>query len=329
MPSDSYPYAVGRIRGLERSFLDQAAFHRLSEQPFAAAVKSLADSGYGQEAENKSDPDVLIAAEMDSLRDLMEELTPNPALTDLFWLEQDAINLKLLLKARLLGDEVDDSEFAYGLFDIETLKEAVETKNYSALPAQLAAEMDGVERLIEDRGITGGIDPLTVSAEVDRAVYNYVLYSLKPRLKNLKTSFVKKYFTAKIDFTNMLSLFRARALKWDKARYETVFVDGGEVSKKDLLEAFDLPADNIERAVSFGSLDAPMKRALNAYINEGGSVPAASAVFDDALMDIAAGERFDPFGIGPVIYYLLRKMDEGKKLRVLFARKRASEARLA
>lgn len=313
---------------MERSLLDAAAFNRIADQPFAAAVKSLADSGYGQGAENKADPDELIAAEMVSLRILIGELTPNAAETDLFWLEQDAINLKLLLKARLL-DDMMGGEFASGLFDVEALKTAVETKDYSVLPAKLTEGMDEVERLIDARVPLGGIDPLTVSAEVDRAVYGYLTDRLKPRLGILRTVFSAKYFKAKIDFTNMLSLFRARALKWDKSRYETVFVDGGEVEKKALLDAYELPADGIERAVSFGSLDAPMKRALLAYINEGGSISAVSAVFDEALMEIAGEERNDSFGIGPVVYYLLRKADEGKKLRVLFAKKRAGEFRRA
>lgn len=323
MPADSYPFAVGRIRGLERSYLDAAAFHRLAEQPIEQAVKSLADSGYGQEAANKSDPDALIDAEMQTLRELIEELTPDKRLTDLFWLEQDATNLKLLLKARMLGDEVEDSAFAKGLFDIETLRAAVEEKDYTAFPANLAESLSAVEQMIDKRESTQQrVDPLTVSAEVDKAVYGYIF----SELKKTRNKFIASYFGARVDFTNVLSLLRARALKWDRAKFSAVFVPGGEVKEKDLLEVYDLPVDNIERAVDFGTQYSAIRQGLSAYMNERGSVAAAAEVYDRKLMDVAGEERYDSFGIGPIVYYLLRKADEGKQLQVLFAKKRAAEA---
>ncbi len=320
MPSDSYPFAVGRIKGLERSFLDPAEFSRIADLPEYSAVKSLADSGYGQDATDKTDPDALISAEMDTLRLTIEELTPKTALTDLFFLSQDAINLKLLLKARLLEEEVVDDELAFGLYDAELLKKAVENKDYSELPEKLAEGLDEVETAIAKKAELGvSVDPFTVSAEVDRAIYQYVF----AQLKKLRNSFVSKYFKAKVDFTNVLSLLRARSLRWEKERFELVFIDGGELEKKEVLNAYDLPVDGMERAINFGSNDRAIKRGLSAYLNDNNSVFAASAIFDDALMEIAASERNDSFGIGPIIHYLLKKMDEGKRLRVLFARKRA------
>ena len=321
MPSDSYPFAVGRIRGLERSLLDQMDLSRIAEQPMAAAVKSLADLGYGQNAKDKSDADSLIAAEMDSLRLIIEEVTPKKELTDLFIIPQDAINFKLLLKARMLGETVGDDELARGLFDAALLKKAVETKKYDGLPLELAEGMRQVEKRIGEKEFAEGVDPLTVSAEVDRVVYGFVF----ERLRETKNSFVEGYFRAKVDFTNLLSFLRARALRWDKTRLAVVLVGGGRVSESDFLKAYDLPVEGIEKAISFGELGGAVRKGLLAYADGGESIYDAAVVFEESLMDIAAAQRLDSFGIGPVVCYLLKKTEEGKKLRIIFAKKRSGE----
>ena len=318
MPSDSYPFAVGRIKGLERGFLTQQDFNRIEEQPLHTAVKQLADSGYGSDAQDKLDPDSLVAAEMKHLHLLIDEVTPDKATTDLFWLDQDAINIKLMLKARLLKEEVSDSDFAYGLFETATLKNAVENRNYSSLPSLLHMGMDGIEQLIRDKQ-TDAIDPFAISTEVDRVIYGYIL-------STSKNAFVHKYFKAKLDFTNVVSFLRARALLWEKEKINLVFIEGGDIGLKCLLDAYDLSPDKIERAITCGKdIDGAVRRGLSQYKEDKVSIVDVTEVLDAELAKIASSERLDSFGIGPIVNYLYRRVDEGKKLRILFAKKRIGE----
>lgn len=322
MPSDSYPYAVGRIRRLELSLLEQADFNRISEQPPETAVKSLADTGYGQNAQNKDDADALVTAEFELLRTVINELTPKKELTDLFFLTQDAINIKLLLKARLLGDTIENDEFAFGLFNVEILKKAVNEKKYSDLPGLLAEGMLELEKIILEKGQLEDADPFMIGAMVDRIVYKFIFN----QIKSSKNALVSRYFKAKVDFTNILSMLRVRLLKWKKERFSLVFIDGGEVSAKTLLGMYDLADDAIVNAAE-GEYKDVIRRGINACFTETGSIQihAAAMIFDDALLDIAAAERHDSFGIGPVVYYLLRKIDEGRRIRVLFTHIRSGE----
>ena len=316
MPSDSYPYAVGRIRGLERSFFSPQDFTRMAEQPFQAAVKQLSDSGYGQEAEDKSDPDELVAAEMKALRHTIDELAPEKPLTDPFWLEQDAVNLKLLLKARLLEEDIPKEDFAFGLFDLGLLQQAVAQKDYSALPSPLASSLAELEVSIEKQAV---MDPFFISTAVDRAIYRQI-FSIG------KKSFVHKFFSAKVDFTNILSFLRARSLNWSREKFEMSLLDCGELPLKQLLDVYALAPDEAELALSRGSAhETAIRKTLAATLGESGNISAASDIFSNALLELASGDRFDSFGIGPIVYYLYRKIDEGKRLRILFAKKRSME----
>ena len=314
----SYPYAVGRIRGLERSFLSPQDLARMAEQPLAAAVKQLADSGYGHEAENKSDPDALVATEMKTLRSVIDELTPDKPLTDLFWLEQDAVNLKWLLKARLLHEPVTKEDLAFGLFDFELLQHSVAQKDYSAFPPVLKSRLSELEAAI---GKNVGADPYAISAAVDDAIYQQIF-------SNKKKGFTHKFFSAKVDFTNVLSFLRSRGLGWSLEKFEMSLLKGGDLPLKQFLDAYPLSSEEIEVALPRGSVhESAIRKALAATLGENGDIASAADIFSTALLTFAASDRFDPFGIGPVVYYLHRKIDEGKRLRVLFAKKRSSEMR--
>lgn len=325
MPSESYPFAVGRIRGLERRLLNQSDFNRIAEQSSALAVKFLADSGYGIGAENREDADELIDAEMEILYRTIDELTPDKEITDLFFITQDAVNLKLLLKARLLGETIEDGELSRGIFNVSLLKSSVDTRKYNDIPEKLTDALAGVEKMIDEEAVLGNIDPFAVSTEVDKAIYGFAF----DRLSKKKNPFVLKYYKAKVDFTNFLSMLRARALGWKKENFSQVIIDGGDIDKKTLLDSYDLAPDALDQKVKFfGGLIKAIRRGLEVYLDGDNSINAAAAVFDQALKDIAAEERYDSFGIGPIVNYITKKTDEAARLRVLFTKIRSNETSL-
>ena len=65
------------------------------------------------------------------------ELSPDPALTDLFLLETDALNLKILIKARLLGS-AEPLFVEGGLFTRDQLAAMTEAQSYGDLPQAMA-----------------------------------------------------------------------------------------------------------------------------------------------------------------------------------------------
>ncbi len=316
MPSDNYPYAVGRVRLLENALLDPTKLARLRELDYTDALRQLNDWGYAADYPVKSDPDALIAFRRGEVRAQVAEITPDPSLTDLFYLDADATNLKLLLKSRLLGglDDADDAMLA-GVFPLGVLQQAVDTRDYTALGDTLCAKLTALED-----ALTRHVDPRALSAAVDNAIFAHVAAVLH---KN-KNEFCTRYFTTKIDFINVVSVLRARALGWDETDLYPMLVPGGEVTEGALRAAVSADETQLDSLLASGRGGAHVRNALELYRT--GLFAEARDRIDATLLAFAADERYDPFGIGPIAYYILASESECRALRVLFAKKRAGIA---
>ncbi len=316
MPTDNYPYAVGRIRILENGLLGDAKLARLAELPYDGARKQLLDWGFAAEYPVKDDVDGLVDFRRREIRDTIYELTPQPALTDLFYLEYDATNLKLLLKERLLGGgDTAASDLTAGIFDPALLSECVGSRDYAPLGEPLCSLLCGVEARMALAS-----DPRVLSAMVDDAVFRYIFSALE---KN-KNEFCARYFSRKADFTNIISLLRARALRFDENAFSEMLVSGGALDKAALVGCLDLDAERLAERLANEDNEKAVKPALALYAAQG--VGAAALALQGALLDVGMLERFDPFGIGPLAAFLLRGEYECRALRRLFAEKRATRA---
>ncbi|MEA5051252.1 MAG: V-type ATPase subunit [Oscillospiraceae bacterium] len=316
MPTDNYPYAVGRIRVLESGLLGDAKLARLAELPYDAARRQLLDWGFAAEYPVKEDADGLIDYRRREIRDVIRELTPQPELTDLFYLEYDAINLKLLLKQRLLGGgDVVATELTPGVFDPALLDGAVDAKDYAALGEPLCSRMNDVEARM-----ALSPDPRVLSAMVDDAVFAYIFAALDKH----KNAFCEDYFRRKADYTNILSLLRARALRMSEADFEQMLVGGGAIGKDALAGCLGAETELLAARLGGGENGEAVKPALAAYA--AGGARAASDALQKALLDAGTAQRDDPFGIGALAAFLLRGEYECRALRRMFAEKRMRAA---
>lgn len=316
MPSDNYPFAVGRIKIIENSLLGDSKLSRLSELGYAEALKQLNDWGFSAEYPDKTDVDALIDYRRKDIRNTVFDLTPNEGLTNLFWLEFDAINLKLFLKSRLLGgsDLVDASTLTGGVFEPTLIRDCVDTKKYEPLGEPLATSMNELEKRMKLSN-----DPRVLSALVDRAIFGYIFDTLKSN----KNAFCLGYFKKKADFTNVTSLLRARALKWSASELSDMLIEGGSIDTKTVLSGLEAPADKLPKLFGGAENDGEIKAALAVYNT--GSVNAAAELLERYLLETVKEERNDSFGIGPIANYLLTGEYECRALRRMFAKKRAAK----
>lgn len=315
MPSDSYAYANGRIKIIENALLEDQQLQRLRELPFEAAVRQLGDWGYAADYPVREDVDALIDFRMREIHVVVDDVTPDKALTDLFWLSLDAVNVKYLIKARMLGSaDAGQDELEKGVCDIALLRDCVQQQDYAPLGEPLAALLTEADAPNPDAA------PKDMSAAIDRAFYRYIFDVLKDKHNPFCTAF----FTAKADFANLLSLLRSAALGWPAADMAEMLVPGGDIPREIFVQAYDLDAEKRAEMLAAGSQTETIKQALALLETQGAT--AVSDLFNAALLHMAANERFDSFGIGPIAYFLLRGTEECRTLRVLFARKRIRSA---
>ncbi len=315
MPQKSYPYAVGRVRALETRVIDESKWSRLHECTEKEALRLILDAGYGKQ--DSEDIEQIISYEQAQVREEIFELTPDVEITNLFYLQYDAHNLKILLKSRLLKSEPQDDMFERGIFDVDVLKSCVENYDYSMLPNPLGAELSKLE---EDLSQEHWRNPRLVSAAVDSAIFSH-RFSILNKKKN---PLALKYFTAQVDFLNILSMLRARALQWNEGQIRPMLLCGGEIDISKLLSALEVADEALGGILSSGSNWFVISPAIEEFISSGSAVQAEST-FTDELIRVAQSERYDSFGIGPIVSYMLLRDNEALKLRELFASKKTEQ----
>ncbi len=313
MPQSSYPYANGRLSVIAQKMLSSGFLGRLAESGEADAIKLLRDAGYGSGAKNPNDVEQLIAAELSNTRELIWELTPEPEIIKLFLLRTDAHNLKTLLKAKLFDIPADDMMAEGGAFSVALLEKAVNEGEVSALPKTFAKAIEEAESVAAKSG-----DPGLVSATVDRAVYAYIFLSLKKK----RNAFAKRYFSTQADFTNVQSLIRARALRWEAEKLSPMLVSGGEISHERITECLEVPAAQLGSELNVGQSGPAIEKALKEY-SLTGNPGGLERSMDRALMEMVREGKNDMFGMGPLVGYLLGREAEARAIRVIFASKLA------
>ena len=251
-----YPYAVGRVRAMEDTVFSREQYSRLIAAGRDGFVRVLSEMGYGAGAE-KQELETMIDAELRGVRELMNEIAPDTALTDIFFLEYDAHNIKALLKARSVGADADGILLSCGVTDVEVLKVCVSADEYS----MLGKEFEPLEKL---EGVT---DPGEISRAVDSAVYARVFAVLKKH----KAPALEAFFRLKAGCTNALTRLRAKKLGLSDEAVKALLIDGDfdEPSAEGGVREFERAcAEKLNDCLRDARSDPFGPAALGSYIND-------------------------------------------------------------
>ena len=251
-----YPYAVGRVRAMEDTVFSREQYSRLLAAEKDGRLRVLSEMGYGAGAE-KQELEAMIDAELRGVRELMNEIAPDTALTDIFFLEYDAHNIKALLKARSVGADADGILLSCGVTDVEVLKVCVSADEYS----MLGKEFEPLEKL---EGVT---DPGAISRAVDSAVYSHVFAVLKKH----KAPALEAFFRLKAGCTNALTRLRAKKLGLSDEAVKALLIDGDfdEPSAEGGVREFERAcAEKLNDCLRDARSDPFGPAALGSYIND-------------------------------------------------------------
>lgn len=310
MPQQSTLYAVARIRSREASLLSRSMYARLIDGSAEDALRLLLDAGYGNMPDaSLSDVEAMIENELNEAYALVQEVTPNSAVTDVFRMKADIHNLKLLIKLRLTDSGDTPVLLPYGIYPVEELKAMVKSQNYAELPPILKDTLDSLEV-----GFYAKHDPVEVSVQLDNAYLQYAL--------SVRDAFVREYFTAKADFDNLLALLRLRAMNAaTPEKLHAVLLNGGAIGEDKLIANAELPLENLARAVAEG----PARDAVVAGVDDvikTGRISALEKARDDYLIRLASRGKGENESIAPVVGYLLAKEQEARCVRLIMTLKR-------
>ncbi len=310
MPQPSYAYACARLSALNKRLIEPQTILRMLDGTASDAMRALSDVRYGNLSDaTEADAERMIEREMTDAMQEVRELSPKPAITDLFLLRADVQNLKVLIKARLMNQ----SETVFtpgGLFDRETLTAMVKDKQYAALPETISEALNALEKKLEIR-----VEPQTVSIALDRA---YLAHALK---QSEKQPVFSQYFRAEADFDNVLTFLRLRAMGSSIETLDEVILPAGGIEYSDLYNAYELSFDSLNRVLAKSVCANALLAGLNA-MQRTGSIAEVEKARDNYLVSLLSEHKYESESIYPIVGYYLAKEREGRAVRLIITGKR-------
>ena len=311
--AESLINSIARLRVIEKRLLSKEFIGRLlSAHSYEECLRMLQEAGWGQAEEGQGDEiELMTRAKLGETYSLVEELMPKRFMEvcEVFRMRHDLTNIKLLYKLRLLGAELEGARLDEGgVLDGEKLRASIKRGDYSMLPKELK---NALEEL--DVSTYHGADPQQVSCRIDSAFMEYA--------QGVKSPFVREYFGALADFTNVIAVLRRLP--------ESCLLPGGEYSKEELASFAEALENSPETAQ--GALKSPLEtsalkeRVRDAYgeYAKTGHTAAIERARDEYLMELASRNRSDIDSPAPIAAYMLAREREAEVIRLILTAKRS------
>ncbi len=310
MPQPSYAYACARLSALNKRLLEPQTIQRMADGSLQDAMRALSDVRYGNLPDaTEADAERMIERELTDAMQEVKEISPNPAITDLFLLQADVQNLKVLIKARLLN-QPEPVFTPGGLYEKEALTEMVQTHQYQALPAVFTEALNKLEKQLEIR-----VEPRNISIALDRA---YLAHALR---ETEKQPVFSHYFKALADFNNVPTFLRLRATGASIETLDEVILPEGGITYRDLYGAYELSFDSLNRVLEKSVCKEALLVGLNA-MQRTGNISEVEKARDNYLVSLLSAHKYETETIYPIVGYYLAKEREGRAVRLIITAKR-------
>ena len=211
---ESYAYAVGKIRVLERNLLPKPYLNKIAENSLEAITSEL---------KIKEDFFSFLGNELKTTYDLIEKLLTNSSLSIILRLKYETYNLKLLLKKEI-DSSISTAFSDLGAIPPSLLKDAIQNKAFLQIPSYFR-EIARKSFALFQANRAGDVEQF-----LEKETWEIILKTAQ-ETKNL---FLEDFLKMQIDFLNIKN-------------FPDIFIPGGRIKK----EIFKQDITNIEKKVVF------------------------------------------------------------------------------
>ncbi len=201
----SYEYAVGAIKATSHPPLTNEQLKRLSDTDKKGFLSMLEEFGWAKGLDGTTSE--RIEKEFARALNFIADIAPDSEICSLLFFEEDAQNLKLFLKGKLIGQDVTHLASNAGSVPPEIWRASVEACDYTLVSELLDIELKGIEK---------ETDPFIISSLADRAFFAHTLNKAKKKNAPLY---------------EMLTRYGAAKNKISQVRLKQMGVDISEISR--------------------------------------------------------------------------------------------------
>ena len=234
----------------------------------------------------------------------------------IFRYKYDGHNLKTLIKAQAIEADTEGLLIPLGTVDEKTLRSGLRDGSFGSLEPKLA------QAAVEARDSLAKVnDPQMVDVIIDRAV----LESMSAQAKNYKSKFLTRLVDATIDIANIRSFVRIKRIGQELSFLKQVLAKGGSIPEDRYCDVFLKDFDEFFDLLSSTPYGPALSDSFEAIKNKG-TLSLFEKLCDNYMIGVLKESRFIPFGIEPVLSYLLAKENETQAIRIVMASKIAGVA---
>lgn len=252
MPNSGYNYASSKIRALEPSILDQTDIERMVDAPdFQTAFKVLNDTDY---ADNLLEVEPIeyrkaLSDDYRQLYELLKDITPDPKLFRLIFLERDLVNIKLLFKAKYFDASVDEFLRDSTIYPVEAIKEFILNQKDIGLDREIKNLITEAQKQIGENSRPDVIDYILTKE------YFALIQKIA---QQINSPLINDLVKIQINNANVLTWIRSKRLNLDKNKLaEKLIPDlpraesrGSGIYTKKLVELYSDEAKSLRPLIS-------------------------------------------------------------------------------
>ncbi len=301
---DGLIFANARAKGKEGNLLSKERLMRMTEaKTVSDAMRVLLEVNYAAAfIPEKDDFYSLLDEEERLTAAFVREAAPKDSGIECYFLRNDYHNLKVLFKQKYANlTDIDGLILPDGNYTFGYLKERFDQNKVDFSPfAEKACEKI-------NKAFEAGIGtPRLIDVTLDKAMYD----EINSRLDKNADKYIKLYFQANADLTNILSYLRVEKIGAGINFFTENFIDGGKVSEKEFL-SFSGDKNKLSNYLAGSYLKEFADKVLS------DDFAAYETAQDEYLLKIFSVNKTDMFSVAPILGYYLAKLNEIKVIRVV------------
>ena len=299
-----FTYAVARIRFRETKLLSDTDLNALLMSSDADAVmRLLRDKGWGDNTDCR--PEELLALEENKLWEFINETVDDISVLNFLLIPNDYHNLKVILKCITRDQEPDSMLIEDSVEDAQAIYKAIKSREYGDLPEYLQeVAQDAMTTLLQTS------DGQLCDIIVDKACMEHV-YRLG---KESKSDIIRLYcelFVAAADIKI--------AIRCANTKKKLDFI------RRALAECDTLDVERLAQAACEGKDEVIAYLGTTEYRSAVEAIETSMSAFekwcDDYMTNAMKPQKWEPFGIGPVVAYIIARQNEIKAVRMILSAK--------
>lgn len=299
-----FTYAVARIRFRETKLLSDTDLNALlMSSDVDAVMRLLRDKGWGDNTDCR--PEELLSLEENKLWEFINETVDDISVLNFLLIPNDYHNLKVILKCITRDMEPDSMLIEDSVEDAQAIYKAIKSREYGDLPEYLQeVAQDAMTTLLQTS------DGQLCDIIVDKACMEHV-YRLG---KESKSDIIRLYCELFVVAADIKI-----AIRCANTKKKLDFI------RRALAECDTLDVERLAQAACEGKDEVIAYLGTTEYRSAVEAIETSMSAFekwcDDYMTNAMKPQKWEPFGIGPVVAYIIARQNEIKAVRMILSAK--------